>query len=240
MTPYEIKSNYETIKKNSDKRLTPEKKAQSKLFILNNQNEDSKWYCIDVEYVKQFKNIQQRTKAGFQARFDFIAVSKEAPHRIALIELKYGRKAIGGNSGIHKHVKDFKKFKENNFFNPLFTKELIKIIESLKLLEFNIPFETLKVEDFLTPEFFFITLNNNKEKSKGSTPKQSMAGYLFEEKRWGCTRLTTKDSVEKHFGDITKKNNPFNATFLFSSQTLDNLSINDIIDGDYDERVEPM
>lgn len=240
LTPNEIKSNYGKIKKNSNDRSTPEKKAQSKLFILNNQNEDSKWYCIDVEYVKQFKNIQQRTNAGFQARFDFITISKEAPHRIALIELKYGRKAIGGNSGIYKHVKDFSKFKENEFFNPLFTQEIIEIIQSLKDLYIidldNIPIQ----QDFLTPEFYFITLDNNKEKTKGSTPKQSMAGYLFEEKRWGCTRLTTKDSVEKHFGDITKKDNPFNATFLFSSQTLSNLTIDDIIDGDYDERIEPM
>lgn len=239
LTPYEIKSNYETIKKNSNDRSTPEKKAQSKLFILNNKNEESNWYCIDVEYVKQFKNIQHRMNAEFQARFDFIAVSKKAPHRIALIELKYGSGSIGGDSGIYKHVKDFNNFKRNDFFNPVFTHELIEIIESLKHLGFNVPFNTSKVEDFDTPEFFFITLDNNKEKSGSSTPKQSMAGYLFEEKRWGCTRLTTKDSVEKQFGDITKKDNPFYATFLFSSQTLDNLTINDIIDGYYDESIEP-
>ena len=90
----------------------------------------------------------------------------------------------------------------------------------------------------LRPEFYFIILNNKAELGYTS-PKQTIAGYLFEEKRWGCTRLTTKDSIEQDFGDITKKDNPFHATFLFSSQTLDNLTIDDIIDGDYNERVEP-
>ena len=28
--------------------------------------------------------------------FDIIALSKEKPHRVALIELKYGKKALGG------------------------------------------------------------------------------------------------------------------------------------------------
>ena len=57
--------------------------------------------------------------------------------------------------------------------------------------------------------------------------------------RWGCKRLTSKDSVEEMFGDITKKDNKFFATFLFSKATLENIAITDIIDGDYDERIEP-
>ena len=61
----------------------------------------------------------------------------------------------------------------------------------------------------------------------------------FSQKRWGCKRLTRADSVEKVFGDITKKNNKICATFLFSKATLDNLNINDIIDGKYDERINP-
>lgn len=238
LTPNEISDNFETIKQNSNKRLTPEKNAQSKLFVLNNQNKDSNWFCIDIEYTKQFKNIQQREEANFSARFDFIAISKETPHRIALIELKYGRDAIGGDSGIYKHVKDFSNFQKNNYFNPLFTKELIKIIKSLNYLGVDIPFNTPQQDDFLKPTFYFIILNNNKKSPKHSSPKQSLGGYLFKEKRWDSKRVST-NNVEEDFGDITKKDNPFHATFLFSSQTLNNLFINDIIDGDYDERVEP-
>jgi hypothetical protein len=67
-----------------------------------------------------------------------------------------------------------------------------------------------------------------------------MAGYLFNEKRWGCKRLSTKKSIESQFGDITKKDNKFCATFLFSKDTLDKIGITDIIDGGYDERIIPV
>ncbi len=77
-------------------------------------------------------------------------------------------------------------------------------------------------------------------KKYASTPKQTMAGYLFNDKRWGCKKLTTKASVEKMFGDITKKDNKFFATFLFSKAMLEKIEITDIIDGTYDERILPV
>jgi hypothetical protein len=85
-----------------------------------------------------------------------------------------------------------------------------------------------------------VILKGNNAKENASTPKQTMAGYLFNDKRWGCKKITTKDSVEKIFGDITRKDNSFFATFLFSKATLDNIGITDIIDGDYDERILPV
>lgn len=80
---------------------------------------------------------------------------------------------------------------------------------------------------------------NNRATPLHSSPKQTIAGYLFEEKRWGSRRVSKSNNIERDFGDITKKDNPFHAIFLFSSQTLDNITIYDIIDGEYDERVEP-
>ena len=47
--PKEICNQYEEIKKQSNKKATPEKKAQSKLVLLNNMNKDSNWFCVDVE-----------------------------------------------------------------------------------------------------------------------------------------------------------------------------------------------
>lgn len=69
--------------------------------------------------------------------------------------------------------------------------------------------------------------------------QKTIAAYLFKEKRWGSRRVSKTNNIENDFGDITKKDNPFNASLLFSSQTLDNITIDDIIDGGYDERVEP-
>ena len=231
---------YDIIKKHSNEKASLEKKAQSKLVLLNNENLHSNWFCIDIEYVKSFKNKIEKEKAGFNARFDIIALSKMKPHKVALIELKYGSGAIGGRSGIYKHVADFSKFCELGYFEKQLREEIIEIVKSQKELGIAVPFETPEKSDMLTPEFYFITLDNNAEKENASTPQQTMAGYLFNDKRWGCKRLTSKDSVEKKFGDITRKDNEFFATFLFSKATLENIEIVDIIDGIYDERILPV
>lgn len=236
--PSQICNQYEEIKKHSNSRLTPEKKAQSKLVLLNNGNGKSNWFCIDLEYVKSFKNKKEKDEAKFNARFDIIALSKEKPHRVALIELKYGSGAIGGKSGIYKHVKDFSNFCDKGFFEGHLKQEIIEIIKSQKKLGISVPFEIPDGVDVIAPEFYFITMDNNASTEKASTPKQKMAGYLFKDKRWDCKRLSTK-CVETEFGDITKKDNNFHATFLFSIATLENIKITDIIDGGYDERIIP-
>lgn len=236
--PQEICNQYELIKKRSNAKATAEKKAQSKLVLLNNENIDSKWFCVDVEYVKSFKNKAEKKEADCNGRFDIIALSKIKPHRLALIELKYGSGAIGGKSGIYKHVSDFIKFREKGYFEGQLKQEIIEIVKSQKELGIAVPFESQIEFDLLSPEFYFITLNNNAANEKASTPKQTMAGYLFNEKRWDCQQLSKKDSVEKMFGDITKKDNKFFATFLFSKATLENIDITDIIEGPY-ERILP-
>ena len=237
--PIEIYNHYEVIKKNSDKKKSDEKKAQSKLFLLNNQNIDSNWFCVDIEYIRQYNDREEKNIAGFNARFDIIALSKEKPHRVALIELKYGKKAFGGESGIYKHVSDFDKFQKTGLFDSHLKYEIIEIVKSKNNLNVTGFSELPQVNELLAPEFYFITLNNNTESIRGTTPKQSMASYLFNEKgRWGSKGLSTK-RVEPDFGDVTKKSNKFHATFLFSNSTNENLSIKDIIDGEYDEKIYP-
>ena len=89
--------NLDTLIANSELRNTNEKKAQSQLFINNNSNPEALYFCIDLEYTRTSENW----------RFDIIAIEKAAPHNVALIELKYGSKAIGGKSGIRKHIIDY-------------------------------------------------------------------------------------------------------------------------------------
>jgi hypothetical protein len=238
--PDEICTKYGTIKLNAgNKKSTDEKKAQARLVILNNANEKSNWFCLDVEWKK--------AKAGkdFNGRFDIIAISKETPHKVALIELKYGNKAIGGKSGIYKHIADFSKYQGNGYFDAeenSHKKEIADIIESYKRLGVNIPKELQNVTPdniIAEPEFYVIILDNNSKTLQGSTPKQSMSGYLFNDKRWGCKRLSTKPRVQTTFGDVSNTTNKPKVTFLFSTQTLGNLNIDDIIDGNYDERILP-
>jgi len=229
----EIYKNYQTIKANSNSKATDEKKSQSKLVLLNNDNKDSKWHCFDVEWVKAFENQQQKDDEKFNGRFDIIAISKKQPYRVAFIELKYGSGAIGGKSGIYKHIEDFKKYYDKNYFDK---QEICDIIESQKMLGIELPNElkNLQTKEIRGYDFYIITLNNNLDKENGSTPKQTMSGYLFNDKRWDCKRLSKK-TVQTSFGDVTDKTNIIHVNFLFSTQTLDNLTIYDIIENiDYD------
>ena len=235
--PKEICAKYDAIKTKSDNKVKDnlEKKAQSKLVISNNNNEKSNWFCVDVEYIKQFEGDEEKEKTNFNGRFDIIAVSKEQSHRVALIELKYGSGAFSGKSGIYKHIKDFIEFNREGFFESHLKQEIVEIIKSQKDLGISLPFEKLPQNvDLLKPEFYFITLDNN-AKENGSTPKQSMSGYLFNDKRWECKRLSTKQRVETVFGDVTKEDNNPHIKFLFSTAILENMEITDIIDdGKYD------
>ncbi|MDC7234224.1 MAG: hypothetical protein PQJ58_13400 [Spirochaetales bacterium] len=236
--PVEIYNKYPTIKELSKKKKKNEKITQSLLVLNNNRNQESNWYCLDIEYVKAFKDQKEKNSTEFNARFDIIALSKQKPHKVALIELKYGTGAMGEKSGIRKHVSDFYSFIENGYYESHLRQELIEILKSLSYVGISLPFNIPESNDLLAPEFYFITLDNN-AKGKRSTPKQVMAGYLFEEPRWGRTRKTSINNVEKEHGDITRKGNKFNAKFLFSKSTVDNMYIQDIIDGNYEERIVP-
>ena len=213
--------NLDTLIANSELRNTNEKKAQSRLFINNNQNNDALYFCIDLEYTKTSENW----------RFDIIAIEKAAPHNVALIELKYGSKAIGGKSGIRKHIIDYYEFHKENKYSQLKT-ELIDIIKSQSAIAIDIPDEikNLKVEDLSNaPTYYFITLDNNRETQRHSTPQMSMSGYLFNDKLWECKRVSDSVTNEGDCYSLIRNDKSFNPIFLFSDVTLDNMSAIDNI-----------
>lgn len=227
---------YDTIKVKSKNRSKLEKQAQQTLAQLNNSNPQSNWFCVDVEY----------EKPQMAGRFDLIAITKKAPHRVALIELKYGTNAYGGTSGILTHVKDFSEFLSNSNYKTL-KKDIEGILYSMTLLDVKVPdsLKGLKAEDLCaTPEFYFITVNSRPSKVGAASAKQTMAGYLFKKNNpkysaWNCKRHS-QNAVEDILGyDITEKKSPFYSTILFSEQDIESLSIEDIIDGDYSERITP-
>lgn len=229
----EIVSLYPLIKERSDNRNKYEKQAQQKLFMHNNNNSESNWFCIDVEYTKSLKGNDKAE----DWRFDIIAISKSKPYKIALIELKYGCGAIGGKSGIRTHIKDFYSFHKNDGTNKFgFTelkKEIVSIVKALKKVGVSIPkeIEGLTENDIsMAPEFYFITLDNNSQSVNGSTPKQTMSGYLFDDKRWNCKRISTLVKREGDFYKLTENDTTFSPVFLFSKETLPNIRITDIIE----------
>jgi hypothetical protein len=116
------------------------------------------------------------------------------------------------------------------------------VIKSQEMIGVNVPDElkNLETKDITGYEFYVITLNNNGGTERHSAPKQSMAAYLFKGKRQGCRKLSKKTiCADEKFGDVTSKNNELQVTFLFSKQKFDNLDINDIIDGAYNDREIP-
>lgn len=232
LTDVEFKNYYDTIKANSNKRGKLEKQAQQRLFIDNNNNSSSDWYCIDVEYTKSLKGKE----TAEDWRFDIIAISKEPPFRVAFIELKYGRGALKEPSGIRTHVKDFHAFFKNNLYEYILP-EIISIINKLNLLGVgNIPcsLKNISCEKFSSaPEFYFITLNNNPEYPSDNTPKKTMSGYLFNDKRWGCKRVSSLIKEKGDYFDLIEHDKSFKPTFLFSNSKLPDLKIPDILNKEY-------
>ncbi|MBR4389912.1 MAG: hypothetical protein IKT00_12115 [Prevotella sp.] len=231
LTDNEFVSLYDTIIENSNKRKKNEKQAQQRLFMDNNNNSESKWFCIDVEYTK---SLQGKRKAE-DWRFDIIAISKDSPFHVALIELKYGASALKEPSGIRTHVKDFYSFFKNKKFETL-KPEIITIIHKLHILGVDVPesLRNVSIENFASePEFYFITLNDNPDGNSNNTPKQTMSGYLFSDKRWKCNRLSSLIKKEGDYFDMIEHNSTFRPVFLFSKATLPDIQIKDILDRTY-------
>lgn len=222
---------FETIKENSNKRGKLEKQAQQKLFMDNNNNPSSDWFCVDVEYTKSLKGKEKPE----DWRFDIIAISKFPPFRVALIELKYGSGAMKEPSGIRTHVKDFYSFYKNNKFEIL-KPEIISVINGLSCVGVDVPtsLKDISYEDIAQePEFYFITLNNNPDPehpSSDNTPKKTMSGYLFGDKRWGCKRVSSLIKKKGDYFDIIEHSKTFKPVFLFSNSRLPDLQIQDILD----------
>lgn len=232
----ELAERYDEIKAKSDShpKDKSEKQAQERLFIDNNSNPESEWFCIDVEYTKAFKG----KSAPESWRFDIIAITKEAPHKVALIELKYGSKAIGGNCGIQKHIRDYADFHRDGSFHIL-KPEIVSIVKGLALLGVDVPASLRDIEEDKideAPEYCFITLNNNPSGRNGSTPEQTMGGYLFakdgDSHPWGSKRVS--DSVAKNgYCKATAGLTDFKPRFLFSTAQLPDLNIPAILDERY-------
>lgn len=229
ITADDLIAKYNTIKQNIDnpnnKLTLNEKIAQQLLIRNNNRNTDSDWYCVDMEYIKKRNNNTEK----LFGRFDIIAVSKEKPYRTALIELKYGTGAIGGNSGVCKHTKDYFMFTDKNEFETNLKGEICSIINSYRRLVSS-PFEKVFEEDFCPkPEIYFIALDNIEDQVR-----KKMQRYLL-----NIPSCSTKN-FEKWVREekIPKeKFKFFNPVFLFSDLSLSSdgseLHINNIIDHGY-------
>ena len=247
---------YEAIKNlvENKKNMTSEKVAQQMLVMQNNASPSSKWFCIDVEWAHSF-SCQAEKDSCISARMDIIAISKEAPHRVAVIELKYGSKSISGNAGILKHIQDFKTLKEGSihdgtridYYDGMCT-DICNILEAYDALGIALPdtLKNLSKEKFAAlPEFYVLTVDNNAVSWGATTPKQTMAAYLFSPNSfnylaWDC-RQPARDNVQAKLGiDVLDASSALPVTFIFSKQNVTNLQVNDILEDNSYEIIRPI
>lgn len=217
------------------KNVKREKIAQQKLMQKNNLNPASKWFCVDMEYGLQRKH----NKEPNFGRFDIVAISKTKPHRIALIELKYGSEAYSGDykqlkiamsnekyqndkeyilttnhnfgSGILGHVCDYIRFMESGKISIL--KE--GIIEScnnyseLDLLPENLDLKDISIKDFSEKPEVYFITLGEDIKKA----KTQIKKYLVSKnKNKGASKYNFEDILGV---DITKSNSLFNLQYLF-------------------------
>jgi hypothetical protein len=220
----DIVEKMEVILRNSEaKTKTAEKRAQQQLFYQNNNNANSNWFCVDIEYVQSSSNF----------RFDLVAISKSEPHRIAVIELKYNSKAIGGKSGVRDHIMDFKSFNESESSTEILREECSTILKNYKELGMQIP-ETLNA--FTKPgsfksvsfEYYIICLYD-----EPVSPKGTVGGYLFDAPReaWGTQRVSTANLMKKHGIDVESDKCPIKVQFFFKKvKSPQDIDITDILD----------
>lgn len=224
-----LQNEAKNIMKNIEKKVYKpkshqEKAAQHILVQQNNANEQSKWFCIDTEYVMQRYSKDEEVFG----RWDIIAITKRPPYKVALIELKYTLNALGGKSGMVKHIEDHINFSinKNNLYETHLKQEIVDVVNSLNKLKLCSIKINNKAELVDKPEFYFIALNN-----KGDIVRKTMRKYLFEGEPKSNPKTIT---VEKKLGiNVTMPNKyNYNPTFLFSKDTWDNIKITDILEGE--------
>lgn len=144
----------------------PEREFQQLVARENNSStisNESEYFITDIEFAD----------SELDARFDMLAIRWLASQRKtgancrpALIEMKYGDGALGGTSGLIKHLDDLNKI----IADAERYRELLKIMENqlvqlhkLGLLTFNCPTQEAKItlNPDEKPEVIFILANHN-------------------------------------------------------------------------------
>lgn len=141
---------------------------------------ESEYFISDIEFAD--------TEIG--ARFDILAVRWLASQRRsgsncipALIEMKYGDSALGGSSGLIKHLKDIEALIRGNKYGLLLKgmEEQFKQLDDLQLLNFNRSTggTSVKLNPDDKPEVILLLANHNPRSTKLSSiiHDDGLSGY---------------------------------------------------------------
>lgn len=162
----------------------PEREFQQLVVRENNFSSistESEYFIVDIELADDEQN----------AKFDMLAVrwlsnERNTPSMLvpALIEIKYGIKALEGDSGLIKHLEDaYKLRKDEKSWSTLLSglQDHLKQIKDLGLLKFNrsdaVPQLLLHPER--TPELIFLLANYNPRSRIGLDILRKLNAVLY-------------------------------------------------------------
>lgn len=146
-----------------------EKKAQHQICILNTAQTD--YTVIDLEYQVSKESVfkyqgKRRTKTGNlpSPRFDIVAI-RNSDHRLCVIELKKGTKALKDPSGVQEHAESYTNtIGKNKNTKYAFLKEMNDVLKTkrdLKLID-----EEVYIDETLEPEFLYAYQYNPSDEDK--------------------------------------------------------------------------
>ena len=120
LKPHKIKSKISAL---LGKKNVLEKERQQMIIQQNNTCTDTKWFCVDMEYIMERKN----SDADNYGRYDIVAISTERnsnnKYVVSLVELKLGADAFSGITDEARLYLD----------NKIQNGEYLKVTDSIKI-----------------------------------------------------------------------------------------------------------
>ncbi len=188
-----------------------EKMAQHQICILNNFQAD--YTVIDLEYQVSTESEckyrgNRRTKKGNlpSPRFDIVAI-RNSDHRLCIIELKKGTKALKDPSGVQEHAESFANTIGYNKKTKLaFVDEMNNVLlqkrDYLDLLD-----KGITIDMSLEPEFMFAYQFDSTDKSHPTLDSQKKVFKYYQNKNYvdGVNYAYDKSVLWLNEGDYTLK-----------------------------------
>ena len=159
-------NNYDTITGKG----TEEKRTQHRICIDNMSNSD--YTIVDLEYQVSSNSVfsyrgNRKTKKGTKApspRFDIIAI-RNRDHRLCVIELKKGTKALKDPSGIQEHAESYRfTIGYDSTTEQAFVDEMNMVLKQKRDL-LGLIDKSVFIDTTLPPEFLYAYQYNPNEKS---------------------------------------------------------------------------
>lgn len=187
-----------------------EKKTQHEICLSNTDKDE--YTILDLEYQvskkSKFHYTGKRIKDGFipTPRFDIIAI-RNFDHKLCVIELKKGVKALNDPSGVQEHAESFANtIGYNKETKQAFVDEMNYVL-MLKRDVLDLLDERITIDTSLEPEFMFAYQFDSTDKSHTTLDSQKKVFKYYQGKKYvdGVNYAYDKRVLWLNDGDYTLK-----------------------------------